>query len=158
MLTYQMLQENFSKEKNETKISDGMEEAMESKEISKIRNKLELLLLIKITVFNTTLAKIRAISTWKGQEREEGVEFRKTKAFKGLILARLLIQKLTGLHKSAPQPLICIQSTGDFVKEQFWDSASLRWASDLHLKCSTDHTWSSKTLDYIVVKNCIDSG
>lgn len=61
-----MLQENFSKEKNETKISDGMEEAVESKEISKIRNKLELLLLIKNTVFNTTLAKIRAISTWKG--------------------------------------------------------------------------------------------
>lgn len=61
-----MLQENFSKEKNETKISDGMEEAVESKEISKIRNKLELLLLIKITVFKTTLAKIRAISTWKG--------------------------------------------------------------------------------------------
>lgn len=153
-----MLQENFSKEKNETRISEGMQEAMESKEIRKICNKLKLSWLIKITIFNTTLTKIQAISTWKWQQREEVAEFRKTKASKGLILSRLLKQKLTGFHRSAPQPLICIQSTGDFVKEQFWDSASLRWASDLHLKHSTDHTWSSKTLDYIVVKNCIDSG
>lgn len=53
VLSYQTPQENFNKEKNGTKTSNGREGAMESREVSKICGNTKLWLLINITVFNT---------------------------------------------------------------------------------------------------------